>query len=111
MLYKNLESLIRRGWRLEVGLDTLSPRFHAVIHDNDRGSGHNHVGMTLNQAVNGLEGYVGDVMKLDASTPETGTAPEPPEKTWTCICGRSMYVTVTRCEYCGFRRPTANRRA
>lgn len=43
------------------------------------------------------------------STPETSPAPEPPEKTWDCICGRSNYVTYTRCEHCGFQRATANR--
>jgi hypothetical protein len=40
---------------------------------------------------------------------ETPPAPEPPEKTWDCVCGRSTYVTYTRCDHCGFQRPTANR--
>jgi hypothetical protein len=31
---------------------------------------------------------------------------EPPEKTWDCICGRSNYVTSTRCYYCEFQRAT-----
>jgi hypothetical protein len=46
---------------------------------------------------------------LTAPTPETIPAPEPPEKTWDCICGRSNYVTYTRCDHCGFQRATANR--
>lgn len=39
-------------------------------------------------------------------TQETRTeaAPEPPEATWICDCGRSNYVTVTRCEGCELRR-------
>lgn len=40
---------------------------------------------------------------------ETPAAPEPPEKTWDCVCGRSNYVTWTRCYHCGFQRATANR--
>jgi hypothetical protein len=31
-------------------------------------------------------------------------APEPPEKTWDCICGRSNYVTSFRCAFCERRR-------
>lgn len=38
--------------------------------------------------------------------PETRPAPEPPEKTWDCVCGRSNYVTSTRCDHCGFQRAT-----
>jgi hypothetical protein len=34
----------------------------------------------------------------------TEAAPEPPEATWICDCGRSNYVTVTRCEVCELRR-------
>lgn len=41
----------------------------------------------------------------DRAAPETGTAPEAPEKTWDCsICGRSNYVTTNYCEHCAYSR-------
>ncbi len=49
-----------------------------------------------------------DNLRAERAAQETRPAPEPPEKTWDCICGRSNFVTYTRCA-CGFRRATANR--
>jgi hypothetical protein len=99
MLFKNLETLIRRGWRLEIRLDSLSPRFHAVIHDNDRGNGHNHVGMTVNQAICGLEQYVGHAMQLDATAQETSAAPHGPVP---CSCkpGDCIASALNETRYC-----------
>lgn len=52
-----------------------------------------------------------DMIKAQRVTQETSPAPEAPEKTWDCVCGRSNYVTVTRCERCGFQRGASlNRR-
>lgn len=54
----------------------------------------------------GEDKHVSDVLTIPPySSKETGTAPEPPEKTWDCsICGRSNYVTVTHCEHCEYSR-------
>lgn len=64
----NLENLLRRGWKLTIDADLhWKGKLHAVIHSPDGEKGRHYLGVSLDEAICGLNEFINIASGVEAA--------------------------------------------